>query len=60
MNPLPSTAKTQFIKRAQFLAKDSGAAVNWYINVERQTEILRAYKLAMFTLALLLSPQTGQ
>jgi hypothetical protein len=24
MNPLPSTAKTQFIKRAQFLAKDSG------------------------------------
>jgi hypothetical protein len=26
MNPLPSTAKTQFIKRAQFLAKDSGAA----------------------------------
>ena len=30
------------------------AAVNWYINVERQTEILRAYKLAMFTLALLL------
>ena len=24
MNPLPSTAKTQFIKRAQFLVKDSG------------------------------------
>jgi hypothetical protein len=31
MNPLPSTAKTQFIKRAQFLAKDSGG----YANVDK-------------------------
>jgi hypothetical protein len=39
MNPLPSTAKTQFIKRAQFLAKDSGLSSNTQITIDRNNTI---------------------
>ncbi len=41
MNPLPSTAKTQFIKRAQFLAKDSGYPLF------KQTEIDQSKSMAV-------------
>jgi len=48
MNPLPSTAKTQFIKRAQFLAKDSGDAPHPRISVSLICKFLYL-RLTMFS-----------
>jgi hypothetical protein len=45
--------RAEFIKSIGSRYKEC-AAVNYYINIERQTEILRAYKLAMLSLALFL------
>jgi len=48
MNPLPSTAKTQFIKRAQFLAKASGDAPHPRISVSLICKFLYL-RLTMFS-----------